>query len=63
MYKYPRYYWEAFLDYIVDDSYTLSQKQIATYAMLHGPGTGERASRSLKNFISYTIQKKLMQMY
>lgn len=57
MYKYPRYYWEAFLDYIVDDSYTLSQKQIATYAMLHGPGTRERIEIAEKFYQLYNTKK------
>lgn len=37
MYKHPTYYVEAFLDYIADDRYTLSQKKIAIYATVHCP--------------------------
>ncbi|WP_243018655.1 MULTISPECIES: hypothetical protein [Candidatus Cardinium] len=33
IYKHPRYYEEAFFNYIVDKRYTLEQKKIAAYAM------------------------------
>ncbi len=50
MYKHSWYYKEAFLNYIVDNRYSLAQKKIAIYAMRQSPFTSwEMAYELYKN--------------